>query len=191
MSTRGAVGFKVNGKYKAAYNHFDSYPYGLGEDVVEFARYLSKNNLVEQCRRNAANMSMVDENATPTQVQKEKLLPFADLQVGRRSEDDFYCLFRNLQGSKILYEIAKGTIDCMLDGTNFLKDSLFCEYAYIINLDDETIQFFKGFQKSLDPNTPFSDEFVNVGNSEYKPVALVGECSLHDIPQDWSIKFYS
>jgi hypothetical protein len=35
MSTRGFVGYKKNKKIKGWYNHFDSYPTGLGEEVFE------------------------------------------------------------------------------------------------------------------------------------------------------------
>ena len=35
MSTRGFVGYKKNKRIKGWYNHFDSYPTGLGEEVFE------------------------------------------------------------------------------------------------------------------------------------------------------------
>ena len=34
----------------------------------------------------------------------------------------------------------------MVDNHNFIKDSMFCEYAYIINLDEECLEFYVGFQ---------------------------------------------
>lgn len=35
MSTRGFVGYKMNKRIRGWYNHFDSYPTGLGEQVFE------------------------------------------------------------------------------------------------------------------------------------------------------------
>ena len=35
MGTRGLYGFRKNGVDKTTYNHFDSYPDGLGADVIE------------------------------------------------------------------------------------------------------------------------------------------------------------
>lgn len=36
MGTRGLVGFIILGRKRGFYNHFDSYPEGLGEDIVRF-----------------------------------------------------------------------------------------------------------------------------------------------------------
>ena len=33
MGTRGFVGVKVDNTIKGSYNHFDSYPDGLGQDI--------------------------------------------------------------------------------------------------------------------------------------------------------------
>ena len=43
MGTRGAYGFKSQNKIKVIYNHFDSYPSGLGEDVVNFIQRVDHN----------------------------------------------------------------------------------------------------------------------------------------------------
>ena len=47
----------------------------------------------------------------------------------------------------------------MPDATEFLKDSLFCEYAYVINLDKKQLDLFVGFQreKQETPNPPVED----------------------------------
>ena len=42
MSTRGAVGIRFGGTDKIGYNHFDSYPCGLGREVLS---YLKGKNL--------------------------------------------------------------------------------------------------------------------------------------------------
>lgn len=38
MGTRGIYGFRFSGTDKLTYSHFDSYPEGLGSEVVEFIR---------------------------------------------------------------------------------------------------------------------------------------------------------
>ena len=35
---------------------------------------------------------------------------------------------------------------------DFIYDSLYCEYAYIINLDNDTLEYYVGFQKERDTN---------------------------------------
>ena len=39
----------------------------------------------------------------------------------------------------------------MEDNSDFIKDSLFCEYAYIINLDTHDLEYWRGFQEEPDP----------------------------------------
>lgn len=36
MGTRGLLGLIIQAKRHAAYNHFDSYPAGLGQEIVDF-----------------------------------------------------------------------------------------------------------------------------------------------------------
>jgi hypothetical protein len=36
MGTRGIIGFIQKGVYRGAYNHFDSYPSGLGDAIIKF-----------------------------------------------------------------------------------------------------------------------------------------------------------
>lgn len=35
----------------------------------------------------------------------------------------------------------------MIDDSEFLNDSLFCEWTYIINLDNEQFEVYRGFNK--------------------------------------------
>jgi hypothetical protein len=47
MGTRGLIGLIIAGKRHAVYNHFDSYPDGLGRDVVRFIISLTKEEIEE------------------------------------------------------------------------------------------------------------------------------------------------
>ena len=38
MGTKGTYGFFKNGESKLTYNQFDSYPEGLGTNIVEFIK---------------------------------------------------------------------------------------------------------------------------------------------------------
>lgn len=65
MTTRGCFGFHRDGVDKLTYNHSDSYPEGLGADIVEFVRQTS----VEEMNQIFDRIQMVDEDkmATPDQ----------------------------------------------------------------------------------------------------------------------------
>lgn len=47
MGTRGYYAFKFRGKYYIFYNHWDSYPKGLGKLVLEVYTLLGENRLME------------------------------------------------------------------------------------------------------------------------------------------------
>lgn len=158
MSTNGAVGFRIDGIDKIAYNHFDSYPDGgLGEEVVEFIRgwlALGRDEMRAQARALRVINEPVEENE---------------------------------EGDLAGY-LAAGVIpDCAW----FLADSLFCAWAYVINLDDFTFEVYRGYQPQPHTNGRYSTlpprdrERREKSGTVYYPVALVGTFPLEDIPQTW------
>ena len=52
MGTRGLVGFvRKDGSKKGAYNHFDSYPEGLGLKIMRWIASLTEEQLKEMAER--------------------------------------------------------------------------------------------------------------------------------------------
>ena len=88
---------------------------------------------------------------------------------------DFYCLLRKAQGDLNAY---KTDLKYMIDSKEFLGNSLFCEYAYIINLDKNVLEFYKGFNKVPQNNrySKYADE-----KEEYKECKLLAEYPLTEI----------
>lgn len=147
MSTRGLYGVRLNGVDKCTYNHSDSYPSWLGRKIVEFCA----NNTLEKLQKFHDNIILVSENSKPTEEQIAKCIKagYYSRYVSSKSVEDWYCLLKNLQQNFDVYQecIDNDQEIFMINETNFIKDSLFCEYAYIINLDDETLEFYKGCQR--------------------------------------------
>jgi hypothetical protein len=171
MGTRGALGFIKNGEHKVAYNHFDSYPDGLGQGVLDLIQANSNHELNAMFDK----ITMVKESDTPTQDQIEKCKGTTDLGVSKQSTSDWYCLLREAQGDLEKY----AEIGFMTDGKAFLHDSLFCEYAYIINLDTNEFEFYEGFQQTK-PQGRYSNVKPDNG---YFAVGLVRAFPLNDCPQ--------
>jgi hypothetical protein len=51
MGTRGLLGFIIKGKKNGTYNHYDSYPTGLGNNIIKWLNTLSeedKKKMAEQ-----------------------------------------------------------------------------------------------------------------------------------------------
>jgi hypothetical protein len=60
----------------------------------------------------------------------------------------------------------------MTDSNNFIRDSLFCEYAYIINLDTNCLEFWVGFQKEPCENNRYGSRLED-GYDDYYPCKMV------------------
>lgn len=177
MGTRGLYGFRKNGVDKTTYNHWDSYPECLGRTVVRFCLETPE----DQMSKMYDQIELVDEDssATPEQIAFCRKTNTPDLSVGDRSESSWYCLLRNIQGDlnslkNIIQSEGKGY---MIDNSSFIKDSLFCEYAYIINLDDHILEYYEGFQKEPDEAGRYGCE----QKAGYYPCKLIGQVSLNDI----------
>lgn len=64
------------------------------------------------------------------------------------------------------------------DYNNFIFDSLFCEYAYIINLDENILEFYRGFNKDSNADGRYA---YKIGENGYCGVRLVMEIPLQEI----------
>ena len=141
MGTRGAFGVIIGEEEKIAYNHFDSYPDGKGVEVLAWLRGANLTKVREQ----AAKARVVQEDSKPTPEDVEALKAYTNLGVSEQSTDDWYCLLRDAQGD-LGATLESGYV---LDGSDFPLDSLFCEWAYILDLDRDVFEVYKGFQKKL------------------------------------------
>lgn len=167
MGTRGCYGFRKNGVDKLTYNHFDSYPECLGRTMVEFCKETSIPELNEIFDK----LILVNENAKPTAEQIKECKQYYDGNVSRQTVEDWYCLLRNAQGGLDAY---KNGLKYMIDSHNFIKNSLWCEYAYIINLDTNKLEFWVGFQNNPNKNNRYGTE----NDDGYYPCKMTAEYSL-------------
>jgi len=181
MGTRGAYGYRVNGKDYLTYNHFDSYPEGLGQELVEFVQKVNKTPAGwDIFKEFAQRVELVNEDTKPGRKLVETYTKYADTGVASRDVNDWYVLLRKLQMGKNLHEINEGNLAHMIDSHTFMGDSLFCEFAYIINLDTGKLECYRGFQKAPQPG----NRYGTTTNEEYYPVALVGELAFSEVTID-------
>lgn len=183
MGTRGAFGFLIDGQTKATYNHADSYPDGLGQDVVDYIEQMIRGlpeDPVTLLAKVRALQPVPDRAPTPDEI--KRLAPWTNLGVGGQSTSDWYCLLRDAQGDAGAM-LETGFYN---DGEAFLADSLFCEWAYIINFDKEVFEVYRGFQEVKHDKGRYAD--METGGEKYFPVALVASFPLTAIPEDWIAK---
>lgn len=184
MGTRGAFGFRIDGVDKLSYNHFDSYPDGLGREVITQVKEVLATTKLGEMIQNVRDVRQVDAHTDPTPEDVER---YGALHEQVSTGADWYSLLRNAQGRIDL--LLDGTLDVMTDGNSFVVDSLFCEYAYILDLDTTAdrfcLEFYTGFNK--DPEAPGRYAALTDGDSDYHGVALAHEISLdrlHTVPVD-------
>jgi len=173
MGTRGFLGVVVDGVEKLAYNHWDSYPGGLGLDTLRRLRDAGPK-LAEQARA----LRVVDPASKPTTEEIEALRPFADTGVGTGELDDWYVLLRGTQGD-ITAMLAAGVVE---DAGRFPANSLFCEWGYLVDLDAQTFEIYQGFQ--TDPPTGRFARHGGPDNDGYYPVTLAASWPLGELPSD-------
>lgn len=173
MSTRGSWGFRMDGKDKLTYNHCDSYPSGLGETIKQFIITHS----IEELKSIADNIVLVDKDSTPTQKQINECQKFADQGVSTGKLTEWYVLLREAQGNPEAY--TKG-LKYMISYPEFIKDSLFCEWAYIINLDTETLEVYTGFQEIAQDNR--YKNYLSKPDG-YANCSLIKEIPLNEVAQ--------
>lgn len=148
MGTRGLVGFFANGKPLLTYVQYDSYPEGLGTETLN---YVTKNLVQssdggmefdpEKLAKILALVS-VEQHAEPTPPQLQQLAGkyWENVSTGK----DWYSHLRRCQGDLDMY-VAAGFIP---DQSDFGKDSLFCENAYVIDVDAKSFDYYEGFNEA-------------------------------------------
>lgn len=173
MSTRGSYGFRKNQIDKVTYNHCDSYPTYLGREIFNFV----KSTEIDELKRIANDIKLVAGDSKPTPDNISNYRKFSDLGVSEQTVNDWYCLIHSTQGNLAVYK--DGEVSHMIDGESFLKDSLFCEWAYIINLDSMKLEVYKGWNKNKSAKGRYA-KFETKGE-EYCGVELIKEVNLVDV----------
>jgi hypothetical protein len=175
MGTRGVMAFAIDGALKATYNHWDSYPGGLGNDILKWLRSAD----IQAAREKARRMFAVNENFKPTPEELETLAKYRDANVSEG--DDWYALLRDAQGN------PAAALDAVayVDAESFARDSLFCEWAYVIDLDNEQLEVYKGFQTEVPTAGRWAGDAG--GRSDYHAVQLVKTLKFSELPEDFTV----
>lgn len=184
MSTRGFISFAVDGETKTAYNHSDSYPGGLGLDVLGWLRTAD----LDAAKESARTLRAIDGESEPSDEDIERLRAFADFQVDskiwngtayvERERPSWYQLLRRTQGDPGAM-LAAGAIE---DGSGFPADSLFAEWGYVVDFGAQTFEVYGGFQQEAHSEGRFASPTPN--NGGYYPVRLVASWPLGELPDD-------
>lgn len=160
MGTRNLTIVKSKGKVKVAqYGQWDGYPTGQGNTIAEFLKQADLKKF----------QKLVDKLGTYTDKEIEQAYAdegaikgdrFVSMDIAKRVEGKHPALCRDF-GAGILDLIYRERVNRVVMSEDFEKDSLFCEYCYKIDLDNETVEINgdkysfkqwtrKGFMKKLE-----------------------------------------
>ena len=184
MGTRHLIAAKVDGEYKLAqYGQWDGYPEGEGVAVLDFlVNKMDRDAFLaalRNCRfigREEINAELVKFGADPNDNYTIRLSDYDRFSEAHPewSQDT---------GSKILEEIQSRGGCGLKNDLGFAADSLFCEWAYVLDFDAGTFEVYEGFNKlplSEGDRFYFLEEKAEDG---YHPVRLRASWSMDDLPQ--------
>ena len=188
MGTRNLTCVYLDGEYKVAqYGQWDGYPEGQGVTCLDFLR----NKMHGEDRFKARVRSM--KFASQDYIQG--ILAAYGVKCGLASIDTanmlktFFPQFHRDTAANILEMIDTQDMGEYLENSiEFAADSLFCEWAYVIDLDKRTFEVYEGFNQ--EPLTE-DDRFFFLEEKSYKehrdedqyhPVKLVKSWSLDELP---------
>jgi hypothetical protein len=119
---------------------------------------------------------VTEETPRPDEKTQRRLRKYGNSGVGNPDEY-WYRALRETQGD--IKAILKSRY--LLDSASTILDSLYCEWGYIVNLDDETLEIYRGYQKK--PHT--KGRFAKLPPSEgYYPCALIQVFDWTEIQND-------
>ena len=128
----------------------------------------------------ASRIVLVGDETRPTRDLIERYRKHADLGVSTHLLTEWYCLLRKTQGDLFLFN---NDLRHMIDSHQFLADSLFCEWAYIVNLDSEKLEVYRGFNKDPHASGRYSRKSVD-RHSEFNGVTLIKDIPVSDIQKE-------
>ena len=178
----------MNNETKVAqYGQWDGYPNGVGKDVLDFLTGLGGNYDAFKERISKLRWISEEENKV-VDADKDWIENYPHLSRDRGG-DILNCIFHNKftksqwVGNERKINEYPCNVEFLVNSEYFASDSLFCEWAYVIDLDKNTFEVYKGFNKSvLEETDRFYNTKIAKENSEYKQVKLIKSYDLLKLP---------
>lgn len=152
MGTKGLVGHSLDGDRRGVYNNMDSYPSVLGRDVLSLVADLNRDHGWDSLRGKLSTISVVDPVGTPDKTAVDLYgSRFRAGLVSANVRETWSGLLWGLRGVDCYRRILSGELQHFPDAYRFIHEPLFCEYAYIMDLDGMKLDLFTGLQGGIIP----------------------------------------
>lgn len=189
MGTRNLTMVISNGETKVAqYGQWDGYPEGQGVTALNFLTNTDLNKFKEKLNSvKFINGSKEKEiNKWLKSIGCEN--GWMNMEQAKLYHEKYPLLTRD-NGAGILNLIMESEeeINWVNDNREFAADSLFCEWAYVIDLDKNTFEVYEGFnQEPLTINDRFyhltAESEKEHRDSQYYPIKLSKSFDLNNLP---------
>jgi len=166
MGTRNLTMVISNGKTKVAqYGQWDGYPSGQGVIALDFLH----NTPLDKFKEKLEACRFLTPEEVTAWGKAERWLP----QFSRDHGAEILDLIMANEESEFI----------LLDKGGFANNSLFCEFAYVIDLDRGTLEVYNGF--NTEPLQPTDRFYTSSPDADgYYPVSLMHEFQLSNLPTD-------
>jgi hypothetical protein len=180
----------------AQYGQWDGYPEGQGTTVLDFLRKVTKNGGLKKFNE---RLDCVRFETEEDEKEMQKFMESIGCADGWMNMDQAakyhkkYPYRTRDNGADILNMVAnsKDKEIVLCNSMDFAADSLFCEWAYVIDLDKKVLEVYRGFNKRpLGKNQRFATlEKHNYGDTSklgsdynYFPVRCIRKYKFSELP---------
>lgn len=182
MGTRHLIAVQVDGEYKIAqYGQWDGYPEGQGITILAFLQ--------------SADLDLFREKCRATQWITTEELEGRWVEAGAKRGEDFVSMDTSGKFAELYPEFSRSTsakiLQIVLDqpaglrltnNISFAQDSLFCEWAYVVDLDANTFEVWEGFKKEAVESGRFAGPLESGHDNAYGPVQMARSWPLDALP---------
>jgi hypothetical protein len=187
MGTRHLIAVYVDGQPRIAqYGQWDGYPEGQGATVLKFLRSLkskgpgSKRDTFIKRLRGSRWATQENFEAINKAIGIDDS-GWMNMDQAAKFKQGWPQLSRDMGGDILQFicdaEVPEGGF-MLKNSLDFAADGLFCEFAYVIDFDQNVFEVYKGF------NGGQGGRFADMprSNPEYAPVGLVKTYNLDILP---------
>ena len=168
----------------AQYGQWDGYPEGQGITLLSF---LKENSNVEKLKQILPKVRFQNEDDLTKQEEFMQSIGvkngWMDKEQAQKFKEKFPLHHRDVGGEilQTLVNDQKSEEIVLVNAYEFAGDSLFCEWAYVVDLDKKTFEIYRGFNTS---GISKEDRFYRLHQSEstYYPVKIIQSFSIDDLP---------
>jgi len=185
---RGVAGFYYD-KPMLIYQNENAEPEKLGVNILSELRTYNLGESLSFIRKSVlGDLFSADEADPASERLKLRFMQHFPLELVRRNAKTMYDLFEPLQGT--LKPYIDGLVDYYPDGSDFVGDSHFCKWGYVLNVDKEQFEILRGDQTDevkeeespYYPKLPIAKRKFNCEDTAYFICKVVKTYNAFDLP---------